>query len=265
MKLFDSHCHLDDPAFDPDLGDVIARARNAGVAGMMIVGIDYKSSKKAVRIAKSEDGFYASVGVHPHDSKECSDAVLNRLRDLAENLKVKAWGEIGLDYNRMFSPKSVQEKWFERQLEIALEDDLPVILHERDTRGRLMDILSACPVAGKDAVVHCFSGTKEDLEAYIDADFYIGITGILTLTGRGNDLRKIIPMIPRERLLVETDAPYLTPHPEKKHTRRNEPAFVKSVLLTLAQIRKEDPEDLAEAVWENSCRLFRITGRESCA
>ncbi|PIP35625.1 MAG: TatD family deoxyribonuclease [Desulfobacterales bacterium CG07_land_8_20_14_0_80_52_14] len=262
MRLFDSHCHLDDRAFDPDIDAVIARARDAGVASLMVVGIDDKSSQKAVRIAQSDNGIFASVGVHPHDSKECSDAILNQLRDLSEHPKVKAWGEIGLDYNRMFSPKAIQEKWFERQLEIALDLDLPVILHERDTRGRLMEILSSCGLPGKDAVVHCFSGTAKELTAYIDADFYIGVTGILTLIDRGSDLRSMIPMVSKERLLVETDAPYLTPYPEKKHTRRNEPAFVKSVLLTLAQVRKEDPKDLADAVWENTCRLYRIVRRE---
>jgi len=262
MKLFDSHCHLDDRAFDPDFDAVVSRAREAGVAGIMIVGIDYQSSQKAVRIAKSGGGFYAAVGVHPHDAKECSDAVLNRLRDLSENNHVKAWGEIGLDYNRMFSPKAVQEKWFERQLEIATELGLPVILHERDTRGRLMEMLSAFGLSRNEAVVHCFSGTSGELKAYVNAGFYIGVTGILTLTDRGSELGKMISTVPTDRLLVETDAPYLTPYPEKKLTRRNEPAFVKSVLIRLAQVREEDPEALAAAIWENTCRFFRIGWRD---
>ncbi len=262
MKLFDSHCHLDDRAFDQDIKDVIHRAREAGVAAAMIVGIDEKSSRKAVQIAQSHKGFYAAVGFHPHDAKECSEALLNYLRDLAEDAKVKAWGEIGLDYNRMFSPKATQRKWFERQLEIAIEQDLPVILHERDSRGELMEIFSSSGFPGKNAVVHCFSGTLQELKAYIDADLYIGVTGIVTLAERGKDLRRLLPGVPEERLVVETDAPYLTPHPEKKTTRRNEPAFVKSVLLRLARVRKEDPERLAALLWENTCRLFRIDKRQ---
>ena len=177
---------------------------------------------------------------------------------LAKNSKVKAWGEIGLDYNRMYSPRMDQEKWFIRQLEIADALGLPMIFHERDSNGRFLEILKGHLKKEQVGVIHCFSGTSAELQSYLHLGFYIGVTGIVTQKERGANLRKMIPQIPAERLLVETDAPYLTPVPEKKHTRRNEPAFVKSVLLKIAQVRNEDPDQLAEIIWENTNRLYRI-------
>jgi TatD DNase family protein len=258
MKLFDSHCHLDDPAYDKDIDKVINRIDNAGVAGVMIVGVTQKSSSKAVLLAESLNGFFASVGIHPHNTKECSEAILKTLRNIARSPKVRAWGEIGLDFNRMYSPRKDQEKWFIRQLEIADELNLPVIFHERDSNGRFLEILKANPKNGRKGVVHCFSGNRKELEEYLDLDFYIGITGILTIKVRGAALRKLVPLIPLERILIETDAPYLTPAPEKNRTRRNEPAFVKSTLFKLAEVRGEDPEFLSAAIWENTCRLFNL-------
>ena len=263
MKLFDSHCHLDDKAYDRDLGEVINRMKTAGVSGVMIVGIDRESSEKAVAMAQTENIFHASVGVHPHDAKDCSESTLTQLRDLSRNPKVRAWGETGLDFNRMYSPRKDQEHWFIRQLETADECDLPVILHERDSNGRLLDILKAHATSRRQGVVHCFSGTRPELTQYLDLGFYIGITGILTIKGRGKALRELVPMIPGDRLLVETDAPYLIPAPEKNRFRRNEPAFVKSVLMKLAQVRGEDPEALAAVVWENTCRLYGINSSAS--
>lgn len=258
MKLFDSHCHLDDRAYEKDLGSVIKRAGAAGVSKIMIVGIDGKSSAKAVEIAGKYSGCYASVGVHPHDAKECSDRTLNFLKDLSENQKVKAWGETGLDFNRMFSPKDIQEKWFVNQLEAADELDLPLIFHERDSNGRFLEILKSHYKDKIKGVMHCFSGNKKELDKYLDLGLYIGITGIVTIMSRGEELRKLLPMIQADRLLIETDAPYLTPAPEKNSTRRNEPAFVKSVLFKVAEIRKEDPEELSHKIFENTCRLFGI-------
>lgn len=258
MRFFDSHCHLDDRAYDKDLALVVNRAKKAGVVKIMTVGIDMKSSVKAVKIAESNPGFYASVGVHPHDSKECSDNTINYLKDLSENIKVKAWGEIGLDFNRMFSPREEQEKWFIRQLEAADGLGLPIIFHERGSNGRFLDILKDHKKEEIKGTIHCFSGNRKELDKYLDLGLYIGITGILTITNRGEELRNMIPVIPNDRILIETDAPYLTPAPEKNRTRRNEPAFVKSVFLKLAEIKKEDTEVLSEKIFENTCRLFNI-------
>lgn len=259
MKLFDSHSHLDDKSYTKDIENVIKSAEDNGVIRMMTVGIDQKSSQKAVSLAQSHAGIFASVGVHPHDASRCTESVLDALKALAKSPKVRAWGETGLDFNRMYSPVKDQEKWFIRQLEIANDLDLPLIFHERDSGGRFLDILKEYPVKNGKGVVHCFSGNKEALLKYLDLGFYIGITGILTIESRGAELRKLVPHIPADRLLIETDAPYLTPAPQKNKTRRNEPAFVKSVLLKLAEVRKEDPESLADQIWKNTCELFDIS------
>jgi TatD DNase family protein len=258
MKLFDSHCHLDDRAYDDDIQDVVKRMNAAGVAAAMIVGTTLPRSIKAVSVAESFPGLYASVGIHPHDAKSCDEATLDTLINLAKNPRVYAWGEIGLDFNRMFSPRETQEKWLIRQLEIAAEQNLPVIFHERDSNGRLIEILRTHFKNVKSGVIHCFSGNRTELKQYLDLGLYIGITGIVTIKERGADLRKLVPLIPVERILIETDAPYLTPAPEKNHTRRNEPAFVRSVLQKLSMVREEDPEYLSAKTWNNTCRLYGI-------
>jgi len=261
IKLFDSHCHLDDTSYNQDIENVIKYAEENGVIRMMTVGANKKSSQKATSIAESYTNVFASVGIHPHDASNCTDSVIETLKNLAKNPKVKAWGETGLDFNRMYSPREDQEKWFIRQLKIADELKLPVIFHERDSGGRLLDILKENPGNNRKGVIHCFSGNKNELYKYLDLGFCIGITGILTIESRGAELRKLVPHIPADRLLIETDAPYLTPAPEKNKTRRNEPAFVKSVLIKLAHVIKEDPESLAEKIWKNTCTLFDIEER----
>ena len=258
MKIFDSHCHLDDKRYRKDIARVIERAHQNGVTRMMTVGVDKKTAERAVELTKSHRGIYAAVGFHPHDAGQCSAGKLDFLTELAQNPRVKAWGEIGLDYNRMYSPREDQERWFIRQLQIAAELNLPVIFHERDTNGRFLEILKTDFKNESAGVVHCFSGTAPELEHYLDLGLYIGITGILTLRARGADLREMVPQIPANRIVVETDAPYLTPAPEKYHIRRNEPAFVKSVLLKLAEVREEDPDQLAQIVWDNTCRLYNL-------
>ncbi len=259
MKLFDSHCHLDDSAYNKDLDDVIKRANETGVSAIMVVGTSKNSSSKAVALAESRNGLYASAGIHPHDAKDCSEQILSYLIKLAKSKKVRAWGEIGLDFNRMYSSREVQEKWFIRQLEIADSLNLPIIFHERESNGRLLEILKEKYREGRKGVIHCFSGDKQELYQYIELGYYIGITGIITIKGRGAELRKLASLIPDDRILVETDAPYLTPTPEKNRTKRNEPAFVKSVLLKLSETRKENPEYLSDIIWKNTCKLYNLT------
>ena len=258
MKLFDSHCHLDDRSYDRDRDSVVDRATQAGIQGMMIAGINLTSAGKALQLASTYNNCYVAVGVHPHDARRCDDSVLTELQKLAQHAKVRAWGETGLDFNRMYSPRQDQEKWFVRQLQQADALGLPLIFHERDSQGRFLEILHSVPATDRRGVVHCFSGNASELKQYLDLGFYIGITGILTIKKRGARLRELAPLIPEDRLLVETDAPFLTPAPHKNKTRRNEPAFVKAVLLKLAQVREQDPEQLADSVWENTCQLYGI-------
>ena len=259
MKIFDSHCHLEDKSFKRDFNQVLRRATEAGVIRMMTIGINKRTSKQAVSLAQTHDGVFASVGVHPHDVKNCSESILMELIALTnDSQNVLAWGEIGLDFNRMYSPRLDQEKWFVRQLVIASDLDLPMIFHERDSNGRFLDILMNHKSKGIHGVVHCFSGNQYELDQYLALGLHIGITGILTIKIRGAQLRNLVKGIPYDRLLVETDAPYLVPAPQKKYAHRNEPAFVKSVLLKLAEVLNQEPEELAELVWENTCKLYRL-------
>lgn len=258
LNLFDSHCHLDDRSFSKDVQGVLRNAKAAGVRGMMTIGVDLKSSRRAVELAEANRGVYTSVGVHPHDAEHCDASVIEVLRRLAGKKVVRAWGETGLDFNRMYSPREDQEKWFVRQILAARSLGLPLIFHERDSQGRFLEILKHHFDPEISGVVHCFSGDAADLEAYLDLGLYIGVTGIVTIKTRGAALRELVVGIPQNRLLIETDAPYLTPAPQKNKTRRNEPAFVKSVLLKLADVRREDPVELAETTAANAKRLFNI-------
>jgi len=263
LHLFDSHCHLDDRSFYKDLAGTLQNARDAGVNSIMTVGVDLDSSQRAVELAESNHGVYASVGVHPHDAKTCNRSVIEDLSRLAAKKSVRAWGEIGLDFNRMYSPRKDQETWFVQQIQAADSLDLPMIFHERDSEGRFLEILKSHFNPQRKGVVHCFSGNGADLASYLDLGLYIGVTGIVTIKSRGAELRKLVPDIPLDRLLIETDAPYLTPAPQKNKTRRNEPAFVKSVLLKLAHVLQKDPMELAKATTANAKRLFGFDSLET--
>lgn len=257
MILFDSHCHIDDPCFEQDMEAMFDRAVDAGVRAMAIAGVNADTAQKAVDIAARYDHVITAVGIHPHDAADCSPDTLDGLIRLAKEKDcVKAWGETGLDFNRMFSPQKDQEACLKSQLAIAGDLDLPLIFHERDSRGRFYEIVRSDGPASRKGVIHCFSGTQEEMFQYLDLGYHIGITGILTIQKRGRLLRELAPLIPEDRILIETDAPYLTPTPQKNKVRRNEPAFVASVLATLARVRNQDPEDLAVTIFNNTNRFF---------
>lgn len=258
MKFFDSHCHLDDSSYTKDFEKMIMRAGEAGVTGMMTVGVTEKSSEICVHLAEQYDGIYASVGIHPHDAKECSEEVLKYLEKLAKSSKVKAWGETGLDFNRMHSPKNIQEKWFIRQLEYAERLNLPLIFHERDSEGRFLEIIKHHEAKNRRGVVHCFSGDKKELESYLDLGLYIGITGIITMNERGETLRNLVKYIPSDKILIETDSPYLTPSPHRNKIKRNEPSLVPAVLLKISEVTGDSKENAAEMIWNNTCRFYGI-------
>jgi TatD DNase family protein len=263
MQIFDSHCHLEDTSYDKDRPQVLQRAAAAGIEAVMIAGINLARAQKALIIADQAEGVYVSVGVHPHDCGKCTESTLIALAELADHPLVRAWGEIGLDFNRMYSPHQDQERWFVTQLRLAQQLKLPLIFHERDSQGRFYDLLQANLSGPIEGVVHCFSGNAQDLSRYLEMGLHIGITGILTMQKRGAQLRQLVQNIPLERLLIETDAPYLTPAPHKNRTRRNEPAFVAAVLYQLAEVRNIPVEKLAPILWHNTCRLYRIKADDS--
>ncbi|MBF0573100.1 MAG: TatD family hydrolase [Desulfamplus sp.] len=260
MRLFDSHAHIDDEVYNVDFDKMLHRAYDAYVEAIMVAGVTPETIAKALKIAQVNKNIFISVGMHPHEAQYCSDDIIDSYKHLALQYPsiIKAWGEAGLDFNRMHSPREIQEKWFLRHIEAADELNLSMIFHERDSEGRFLQILHSMRHRERKGVVHCFSGTKEEMFNYLDLGYYIGLTGILTLQKRGDILREIALLIPDDRIVIETDAPYLTPVPMKNKTRRNEPAFVRYVFNKLVEIKGSDAETLAQVLWQNSCKLYNI-------
>jgi TatD DNase family protein len=274
MYLVDSHAHLDFPQFDADREAVIGRAREAGVVAILNVGTDLASSRAAVALAEEYEFIYAAVGVHPHDAKTVTAAVLDELRVLARHPKVVAVGEIGLDYYRDLSPRPVQRRAFADQLALAAGLALPVVVHSREAHDDVMAALqewrgflpgggteggASPPVGGIEGgvgVLHSYSAGPERLEEVLRLGFSIGISGPVTFP-KADRLRAVAETVPLERLLVETDCPYLTPEPYRG--RRNEPAYVRYVVEAVARTRGMLAEAVARATADNARRLFGIT------
>lgn len=269
MTLIDSHCHIDGEQFDADRDEVVQRARDAGVAAMLNVGTGDPHSddfRRAVAIAERYENVYASVGVHPHDAKLYDDAAETHLRDLvASSKKVIAWGEIGLDYYYDHSPRDVQREVFIRQIRVANELGLPVIIHSRDADDDTVEILtgeySGITDSGKlrtenVGVMHCFGGTAEMAEALMKVGFYISFAGNVTFK-KADNLRDAARVVPLDRLLVETDCPFLTPIPFRG--KRNEPAYVAHTAAFLAEFYGISVDDLARRTTQNFIDLFGIT------
>lgn len=260
MTLVDSHCHIDGPEYDADRDEVIARAIDAGVKTMLNVGTGDPQSgafERAVELAEKYDNVYAAVGVHPHDSRLFDDAAEARLVDLVKQSKrLIAWGEIGLDYHYDHSPREVQRSVFVRQLRIARQMDLPVIIHSREADDDAIEMIRQ-ELSGyeRSGVLHCFGGGLQMARAAIDLGFYISFAGNLTFK-KAEDLRDIARQLPLDRLLVETDCPYLTPVPFRG--KRNEPARVVETAKYLAQLHEQSPERIAKITSDNFRTLFRI-------
>jgi TatD DNase family protein len=257
--FIDSHCHIDGPEYDADREAVIARAREAGVTTMLTVGTGDPHSdaiNRAVDLAEQQEGVYAAVGVHPHDAKLFDDVAERRLLDLVQSKRVIAWGEIGLDYHYDHSPRDVQREVFRRQLRLARELELPVVIHSReaddDTINIVRDELSGYQRAG---VLHCFGGSLAMARNAIELGFFISFAGNLTFK-KADDLRDIARQLPLDRLLVETDCPYLTPVPFRG--RRNEPARVIETARCLAEIHGKDVAEVEKVTSENFGRLFGV-------
>jgi len=252
--LIDSHAHLDMEDFDADRDLVIKRARAGGIARIITIGIDLASSMKTIEIAQEYEYVYAAVGYHPHNAKEADVRDLEKLRALASEAKVVAWGEIGLDFFRLHSPPELQIKAFERQLDMAFELELPVIIHDRDAHGDLLRILKSRKRQYQ-GVMHCFSGNYDLAMALIEMGFYISFPGTVTYKN-ALDIQGAASRIPLERLMVETDCPYLTPAPFRG--KRNEPFYVKHTAEKIAQLRELDFKQLEEATSANTTQLFGL-------
>ncbi len=254
--LIDSHAHLDMEEFNEDLEAVIERAVSGGVGNIVTIGIDLESSKKSIDLAKRYDFIYATVGFHPHDADMVTDASLLELQSLAKEPKVVAWGEIGLDFFRNRSSREKQIETFKTQLDIAHELDLPVIIHNREADKETIEILKAHKSGIHKGVIHCFSSDYETAITFIDMGFYISIPGVVTFTN-ASKLKDVAKRIPIDRMLVETDCPFLAPVP--KRGKRNEPLYVTYTAGMIAELRGMPYEELAAITTRNSKNLYNIS------
>lgn len=254
--LIDTHTHLDDTRYDGDRDETIERARKAGVGTFLTIGCDLATSRSAVTLADRHADVYASVGVHPHEVKHIGDGWYDELRRLARHEKVVAYGEIGLDYHYNHSSPQEQRQRFREQVQLARELRLPVIIHTREAQQDTIAILKEEMASEVGGVFHCFSGDAWLAQDALDLGFYLSFSGILTFQN-ATMLREIARQTPLDRVLIETDCPYLTPVPHRG--KRNEPAFVSHVARQLAEIHSElSLEKIEEATTENARRLFRL-------
>lgn len=258
-QIIDIGVNLMHRSFHQDREQVIERAAANHVSPLILTGTSLRNSQETARYAGRYLGkLYTTAGVHPHDAKSCNEDTIAKLKDLAALPQVVAIGECGLDYNRDFSPRNVQRKWFTEQIRLALELDMPLFLHEREAFVDFVAILKEHEV--KKAVVHCFTGTYTELKAYLSMGFHIGITGWICDERRGKHLKDLVRMIPLDRLMIETDAPFLTPRnlKEKPADGRNEPAFLPHILQTVAQCIGKPADEVAKATTETAKAFFRI-------
>ena len=257
--LIDSHCHIDGEQFDADRDEVVARAREAGVVAMLNIGTGDPNTddfRRAVAVAEQYDGVYASVGVHPHDAKLYDNAAEAQLVELAASEKVIAWGEIGLDFFYDHSPRDVQADVFRRQIRKARELRLPIIIHSRDADDETVDVLTEeCSWDGFRGIMHCFGGTAPMAEALMKLGFLISFAGNVTFK-KADNLRDAARVVPLDRLLVETDCPFLTPVPFRG--KRNEPSFVVHTAKFLADFYGVDLAVLADRTTRNFVELFGL-------
>jgi TatD DNase family protein len=265
MRLADIGANLTHASFRADLDEVLARARAAGVGTIVVTGTTIAESRAAAALAEAHpEMLWATAGVHPHHARDCDAQTIPVLRELARHPRVVALGECGLDFNRNYSPHPDQEKWFVAQLELACELGKPLFLHSRDAHPRFADILRAQRARLPRAVAHCFTGSAEELRAYVELGLYIGITGWICDERRGTHLRELVREIPPDRLLVETDSPYLTPRDLKPppKARRNEPAHLPHIVRAIARALDRSADEVAAETLRNAQAFFGLSGHE---
>ncbi|RUM44825.1 MAG: hydrolase TatD [Desulfocapsa sp.] len=256
--LIDSHCHLDMDSYKADLDKVLQKARTFGIQSIISIGIDEKSSIAAIALAHKYPFVKATVGVHPHDVEQIDDSTYSRLKKLVEDNRkqVVGFGEIGLDYVKNYSPRSVQLQKFQEQLSLAKEIKLPVIIHDREAHEDCMAILEAAAPFPERGVMHCFSGDMKLAKKVLDLGFYISVPGVVTFKN-GLDLQGVVSKIPLDSMLLETDGPFLSPVPWRG--KRNEPSYVAYTAQKVADLRGISIEAVAEHCSKNTLSLFRYT------
>lgn len=259
--MIDIGANLCHDSFGQDREAVLERARSAGVLAIVVTGSDRRSSRDAQALARAHSGYlFATAGIHPHRAGETDDEALAELRELAGADEVRAVGEMGLDFFRDFSPRDTQVEAFEAQLELAAGLAMPAFLHQRDAHDSFLPVMRAWRDRLPAAVVHCFTGTREELHDYLDLDLHIGLTGWFCDERRGRHLHELVEDIPADRLMIETDAPYLLPRDlkPKPSTRRNEPRHLPHIAEAIARARGEDTEAFVRQTTDNARRFFGI-------
>jgi TatD DNase family protein len=255
MMFFDTHVHLNAEQYEEDVKEVIGRALEEGVKNMMVVGFDRPTITRAMELIEEYDFLYASVGWHPVDAIDMTDEDLQWIEELSSHPKVVALGEMGLDYHWDKSPKEIQHEVFRRQIQLAKKVKLPIIIHNREATSDLISILKEEGAEEVGGIMHCFSGSVETAKECLDMNFYISLGGPVTFKNAKKP-KEVASEIPLDRLLIETDCPYLAPHPYRG--KRNEPAYVKLVAEQIAELKGISVEEVAEITTENAKKLFDI-------
>jgi len=257
MQLIDSHCHLNLKEFCGDVADAVERAQLAGVEKMVVVGTDLADSITALELAHEYDSVFAAIGIHPHNAQSATESDYKRLQLMAGDRKIAAYGEIGLDFYRNHSPEAVQKREFIRQLNLAGELKLPVIIHDREAHQEIYDILQAEKDCLHGGVIHCFSADIVWARRFVDLGFVISIPGTVTFP-KSQTQKEVARQLDLDDLLIETDAPFLTPVPYRG--KRNEPAYVEYTAREIAKLRNLDPDEVALITSRNCERVFNLNG-----
>ena len=253
--IFDSHAHYDDAQFDDDRMDVLSHLKDAGVAKVVNISNGWDDLMKTLELIRQVPFLYGTVGIHPCKVSELNDERMERMRDFCSRDKIVAVGEIGLDYYWMSDPKEVQKEWFIRQLRLAKEVNLPVVIHSRDASQDTFDIMKAEHAGTTGGVIHCYSGSVEMAREYVKMGYFLGIGGVVTFKN-SKTLKKVAAEIPLEHIVIETDCPYLAPTPYRG--KRNSSAYLPMVIEEIARLRGISTEEVERVTYENAMRLYSI-------
>ena len=254
-EWFDSHCHVDEEAFDEDREEVLSRMKANGITRCAVIGSDMETSRRAAAFAAAHSGIVAAGGFHPHEASRFQEEDLDELREMYRNSRIRAIGEIGLDFYHDHSPRDVQREVCIRQMELAWELKAPVAYHIRDAHQEMLDIMKSMKARLTGGIIHCFSGSAENAKEYLKLGYYISFAGPLTFR-KAPRLQEAARLIPKERLMIETDSPYMAPEPVRG--RRNEPTNVRYVGLKMAELRGEEPEEVAAYTTENAMTIYGV-------